>query len=500
MSEIKQEEQKYYGTQKQQLTNLTKEEYETLKTLCWVNKNLYNVALYNLRQSFFDDDTKFLSYIDNYKLCKDNENYIILNKNMAQQTIKDAQASFSSYFALVKRKKAGNYYKKVKIPNYLEKDGHYTLTFAEFNIKDGKFNVPMSPQFKKENCKIAINVPSNILEKEIKEVRIIPKNNGKFFEIQYTYLVEKEETLYNTTNVLGLDLGVVNFITAVSTLGEAFIIDGKHLKNINQWANKQNARLQGIKDKQNIPTQTKAQFNLWNKRQNRITDYSNKSVKYIIDYCKTNDIGKIVLGYTPTFQNKSKLGRVNNQNFVNIPYGQFKSKLEKMCERHNIELQVIEESYTSKSSFIDKDEIPVYDVNNPRKYTFSGERIARGLYKSKEGIILNSDINGALNILRKAGHIVSILNKSVYRPKRVYVLEDESQKIDKNKEKSDKKEKIKKECIKKDKTDNNSKEDISYKNGEPKIIKNEKADELVPSPIIKRPKKQFKKSEFDYLL
>lgn len=133
----------------------------------------------------------------------------------------------------------------------------------------------------------------------------------------------------------------------------------------------------------------------------------NKTARKIIDYCISNDIGILVVGYNETFQRGSNIGKVNNQTFVTIPYGQLRFKLEYLCKRNGITFVKQEESYTSKSSFWDKDELPVYNDDNPKTYIFSGKRVHRGMYRCANGICLNADINGALNIMRKS-NVVSL--------------------------------------------------------------------------------------------
>ena len=128
----------------------------------------------------------------------------------------------------------------------------------------------------------------------------------------------------------------------------------------------------------------------------------NKAARIIINYCIENDIGTLVVGYNETFQRESRLGKSNNQNFVNIPFGQLLKKFEYLCELNGIVFVKQEESYTAKSSFWDKDEIPKYNADTPTKYNFSGMRIQRGLYKTASGYIFNADVNGALNIMRKS--------------------------------------------------------------------------------------------------
>ena len=128
---------------------------------------------------------------------------------------------------------------------------------------------------------------------------------------------------------------------------------------------------------------------------------SNTAYK-VIDYCIANNIGTLIVGYNETFQYNSHLGKQNNQNFVNIPYGQLRHKLEYFCKLNGIVFVKQEESYTSKSSFWDRDDIPVYNADNPKEYQFSGQRLYRGLYKTASGKTINADVNGALNIMCKS--------------------------------------------------------------------------------------------------
>ena len=410
-----------FGVQKQQLKHLSKNEYKALRELCFLSKNMYNVALYSIRQYYFTEK-KFLNYAKNYHLCKDNENFAMLNSNSAQQVMKVVDRNFKSFFSLINLAKKGQYqYKDIKIPKYLPKDGFFNLIFGEFNCNKEKFTVPMSPAFKRLYGKVEFAIPKNLQGKKIKEVRILPKNNARFFEVQWIYELEESQIKLNEQNVLAIDLGIDNLCTCVTNEGKSFIIDGKKLKSINQWANKENSRLQCIKDKQKIKGTTKKQRKLWLKRNNRVNDYLNKSVKTIIDYCVQNNIGNIVIGYNPTIQNKSNMGKTNNQNFVNIPFGNIREKLQYQCDRNNIKLIEQEESYTSKADFLANDNIPNYKVGDKTLYKFSGIRISRGQYKSSTGIILNADINGALNIMRKANIIPALSVRIIEQPKRLRI-------------------------------------------------------------------------------
>ena len=413
-----------YLTLKQQVKHLSKKEFKNLKYLCHIAKNLKNQAIYNVRQHYFNNK-KYLSYNENYKILKNSENYKKLNSNMAQQILKEVDESFKSFFALLKLAKNGQYNGKIKLPNYLDKDGFTTLVIGFVRLKDDMLIVPYSNSFRKTHKEIAIKLPPVLKGKKIKEIRIIPKQHSRYFEIQYTYEVEEIQRELNKENVLGIDLGIDNLCTCVTNTGASFIIDGRKLKSINQYYNKINAKLQSIKDKQKIERTTLRQKRITRKRNNRINDYLSKAARTIVNYCLNNDIGKLVLGYNEDFQRNSNIGSINNQNFVNIPYGKLRDKLIYLCKLYGIEFKLQEESYTSKASFFDGDEIPIYDKENPQEYIFSGKRIKRGLYQTSTGKLINADCNGALNILRKSKVVdLSVLYNrgELNTPKRIRVV------------------------------------------------------------------------------
>ena len=397
-----------YLTVKQQIKHLSKEDYKSIKELCHIAKNLTNEAIYNVRQYYFTED-KFLKYEKNYTLLKSSPNYKELNSNMAQQILKEVDSSFKSFFGLIKLAKQGKYsLKDCKLPHYLSKDGYTTLVIGFVRLNGNKLILPFSNNFKKTHKVVEITIPPVLLDKKVKEIRILPKANARYFEIQYIYETECIQRNLNTQNALALDLGVNNLVTAVSSTGKSFIVDGRRLKSINQWFNKENARLQSIKDKQHFGKKpTNRQKAITRDCNNKVNDYMNKAARMIIDYCINNDIGTLIAGYNVTFQRNSHIGKQNNQNFVNIPYGRLRDKLAYMCELNGITYVEQEESYTSKASFWDKDNIPVYNNDNPKEYEFSGKRIHRGMYQCANGKCLNADVNGALNIMRKS-NVVSL--------------------------------------------------------------------------------------------
>ena len=214
--------------------------------------------------------------------------------------MKVVDRSFQSFFGLKRAVKLGTYNQKVQIPKYLPKDGYFVLILPRIDVKeDGYFRVPMSKEFASQFGTVRLPFPDRLKDKVIKEVRIHPKYNARFFEVEYVYKQEIEPKLVDPNIALAIDFGVDNLATCTTSTGASFIIDGLKLKSINQWYNKENARLQSIKDLQNIKgiTQRQARLNLG--RADRIRDYLNKTARHVIDYCIDNGIGQLIVGYNP---------------------------------------------------------------------------------------------------------------------------------------------------------------------------------------------------------
>lgn len=414
-------------TWKQNLKHLTSKQYQMLREMCHLSKNVYNESLYNIRQHYFSEGS-YLRYEANYPLMKTSENYKRLGANVAQQTMRNADYSFKSFFGLLKLAKSGKYESwRIRLPHYLPKDGLFKLCLTQAQIKDGKFRVPVSPELRKGYPeKVMIGIPEYIRDKKIHQIHIVPKHNGKFFEVVYMFDdKEPEQVKLDNSKFLGIDLGVNNLATCVTNEGKSFIIDGRKLKSCNQWYNKELSSLSSIKDKQRIKGFTNQQYLITRKRNNRVQNYIYCAAKRIIQYCLGNCIGNIVVGYNDGFQEAPNLGKVNNQNFVMIPLGKLKSRLEYLCKQYGINFILQEESYTSKASFFDNDEMPKWNPQNPKQGNFSGKRVYRGLYQTSTGYKFNADVNGALNILRKSKLVdLSVLQRrgDVNTPLRIRVI------------------------------------------------------------------------------
>lgn len=347
-----------------------------------------------------------LSYESNYHECKENRNYALLQAGVSQQILRVVDRSFKSFFNLIRKAKSGDYrFHDISIPHYRKKGGLFLLVLQKnsISIKNGFFKVPMSRDFKKlHDFDIKIPYPDRLLNKELKEVRILPCSGGRFFKIQYVYEEPEMNLNLKSDNFLSIDLGVDNLATCVSNVRTPFIVDGRNLKSINWHWNKEKAKLQSILDRQDIKGgKSNKIYAITEKRNRRINDSIKKAARYIINNCIENDIGTLVVGYNKDFKRNINIGKRSNQAFVQIPLGDLRLQLRNLCERYGMNYIEQEESYTSKSSYLDNDFLPEYKAEHPYTEDFSGKRVHRGLYKTKDGKLINADVNGAANISRK---------------------------------------------------------------------------------------------------
>ncbi len=360
----------------------------TLSWFCHISKNLYNEGNYLIRQEFFNN-SKWIRYNSLYHLLKSSNNYHQLPAQTAQQVLKILDRSWTSFFKAIKawKKDKSRFKGRPKPPGYKPKNGEFILIFT-------------NQQVKLINCvlffpkKVSFNLKTRLHDKtDIREVRIIPKGVGYVVEI--IYKKEIHPKILNKNNIIAIDLGVRNLITTVNNNGfKPFVIKGGVVKSINQYYNKERARIQSIYDRQEIKT-GKAIQKLTTKRNKKIYDYFHKASRKIIEYCVLNNIGKVVIGYNSDWKQNCQIGKKNTQNFVTIPYYKLIQQLDYKATEQGITVIRQEESYSSKCSFLDNE-----PIEHHGKYL--GRRMTRGLFKSQKGIIINADVNGAYNILRKA--------------------------------------------------------------------------------------------------
>ncbi len=380
-----------YRVQKNHL-RLKKKEYLIVRTLCRLSKNLYNYTLYVVKQYFFQDG-KYIPYEQAYHLVKDNENYRLLPPQVAQQTMKVVDRNMKSFFRLLKRRRKGNYNKPVRLPKYLPKDGFFVCIFQKdmFKVVDDKIRLSLGRNFtKKFGVKyLEFKLPPTVRSKKIKEVRIVPRCRGLWFEIHYVYEDKPVKVDLDYSAYLSIDLGVDNFATCVSSAsGTPFIIEGRGLKSFNRWWSKEKVKLQSIYDKQGIKMGRKMAW-LLRKRRNFVNNFLNQAVNYIVKYCLANKIGNVIIGELKEIKQNMDLGGVNNQNIQYIPWGLFKQKLKFKCEYHGI-------------NYIEVDEAETSITCSRCGYKDKRNRKHRRLFVCRKcGFVANADVNGALNILKK---------------------------------------------------------------------------------------------------
>ncbi|MGK7943208.1 MAG: RNA-guided endonuclease InsQ/TnpB family protein, partial [Microcystaceae cyanobacterium] len=367
---------------------------------------------------YFKDDDARMSYglrtikHPNYaQLCKDfreNNHYQGIGGQQGQQTIKSVIEVIHSYNALLKAWFNGEIKEIPKIPNY-RKRGLYQVTFTNQNIRyeelEGACYLPLAKSQKPEMENPLLVIPSGFgfNANQIAEVRIVPQN-GKLWA-EYVYKTEPLKSAnLDYSEALGIDHGLNNWLTCVSTQGKSLIINGRKVKSINQRSNRFVAKHKQGKDQ-----------TYWDEELDQAThqrnchkrDAVNKAARFIINYCLNHGIGNIVFGWNDRQKDSIKMGKRNNQNFVQIPTARLKNRIQQLAETYGIKFIETEEAYTSKASFLDHDLVPRHG-EKPSQYEFSGQRIKRGLYQDSKGQLINADANGAANILRKVATQVGI--------------------------------------------------------------------------------------------
>ena len=360
--------------------------YDELDHLCWLSKNLYNSTLYTVRQYYFANK-QFLNYqaVNKMYVCGNQPDYRALPAKVAKHTQMLVESNFKSFFALLKLKAQGKYNKPIKIPKYLnKKEGRQAVHYEKGAIS---FKEKGFIKLSKTNIKIK----TNLTKESVQFVRLVPRNN--YIAVDIGYNVNEPEQKRNN-NVLAIDIGVNNIASCVTTDGDKLLVNGKPLKYINHNYNKAVADAKSKLKTTHNRNSSKYINQIINKRNNRINDYLHKITTYIVNHAVSKDIGTIVVGYNKEWKQDTNLGKVNNQNFVHIPFYRLINLLKYKCRLKGIKFQTITEGYTSKCSFVDGEEI--------KKHTsYSGKRITRELFKTKNGLIINADINGAYNILKK---------------------------------------------------------------------------------------------------
>ena len=396
--------------------------FKSAKRLTQIARRISNRANYIMRKDLFTgrkpDQSKVDKLLKKGKLLpSDVELYNRFPAAVAQRTIQIIGDNWSSFAAAKAdwKKNPNKYLGMPKLPKYVKhaktvyipcssffvknNEVHFAkkLGLAPLRIEKGKF------QDQSYNPKAAIKV--------VNEIRLVPTGSGFRFEIIYDKHKTVEFLSSNTQSVLldkrsflSIDLGVSRFASLVSNKAgvSPILINGGDMKRINQWYNKRCAQLRSLKKYGHIKSVAE-------KRNRKIKDKLHKISRFIVDLCLDHDVGTVIVGKNKLWKQEINIGKKNNQTFTNLPHALFINVLKYKLREIGVNLIEQEESYSSKASFLDNDFVPTFDDKKPVKHIFSGKRYKRGLYRSKDGLVVHADLNGAANIAVKAGREGAIL-------------------------------------------------------------------------------------------
>ena len=372
--------------------------YALIDETAFQSKNLYNAALYMVRQTFIHEG-KYLNYHAMDKLMQQHETYQALPRKVSQWVLKGLHHNWQSFFESLKayREDPSKFNGHPQLPKYKHKTkGRNLLVYTLQAIS--------KPELEKGIVKpsqLAIAVKTK--QQCIKQVRIVPKNG--FYVVEVVYEREPIQARVDPAFCVGIDLGVTN-LAAIASNRVGFaprLVNGRPLKACNQWYNKRIKVLKKLLPKEDRERVTRQMERITNKRNRQIDHYLHTASRHIIDFLIAAGVGTVIIGLNPLWKQEVKLGKRTNQNFVSIPHSRFIDMLTYKAMLVGIQVEVREESYTSKASFLDLDPIPDYK-SGEEEHIFSGKRIGRRnrLYRAKEGKVISADVNGAYNILRKS--------------------------------------------------------------------------------------------------
>ena len=354
--------------------------------ICHKSGLLYNYVLYNVRQGIFSKN-----YLKEYefstKLNRENQfDFRNLPSSVSQQVISQVFSIIKGWMKGVKEfeKNHSKFHSKPKLPKYKngKKQNMIVFTVSSCRVKQDGYIYFVN--------NIIQPIKTNVKKEELKQVRIVPQATCYVVEVIYE---RKEDNLnLNKNNFLSIDLGLNNLCTCTNNVNQRFfIVNGKVVKSFNQWFNKTKAKRMSFVGDKGISKRLKRLIcyrNLW------INDKIHKISRFIIDFCKKNNIGTIVIGLNKNWKQNINLGKKNNQKFVEIPFSNLVDKISYKAKLVGIDVKITEESYTSKVDHLAFETLEKHDI-------YLGKRKKRGLFQSSVNQLINADINGSIGIARK---------------------------------------------------------------------------------------------------
>lgn len=322
---------------------------------------------------------------------KTHENYKLTFSQPANCTLRVLDKNWKSYFRAIKdwKKNPSKYLGMPKLPKYLNKDGRFPWMIP---------NNQLHYNYEKGTVHISNRLLNDYEWKcrcigRIIQVRFIPR--GSCYVMEIVYETEIPDVKAESNSIASIDLGVDNLVTMTNNIGlNPIIINGKGIKSINQYYNKRLAKEKSLLKIRHGKDWSKKLDSITFKRYQRIKNYMHNASSYVIKWCVENDIDTLVVGKNKEWKQNTDMSRQSNQKFVNIPYQMLLQQLKYKCENVGIKYIETEESYSSGTSFLDGEE--------PIKQNYDkARRIERGLFKSNSGLLINSDVNGSLQIMMK---------------------------------------------------------------------------------------------------
>ncbi|MDQ2097086.1 MAG: transposase [Tychonema bourrellyi B0820] len=387
------------------LLSLDPETRALIEYLCQQSGKLYNTGIYFGRQTLFKTGKLLTGKFD--LAFEPSVSKSLLAQSMPstpmQQTLMSVTEAFKSFKNLRDLHKKGQLHFRPKPPGYLNGSKLFKVAYPNSGgqkptLINGQLRFALGLTVKRwfGVSEFFLPMPSNLDYYQVKEFTILPKNGAFYLEMSYE--AEKQNHELDINQALSIDLGTAdNLAACVDTLGNSFLVDARVMKAINQlWNKKVSTRKEG---------KPQGYWDNWldrvtRKRNHQMRDGINKAAKLIVSHCLKYGIGTLVMGWNEGFKINANLGNLNNQKFVQMPLGKLKSRVKQLGDLHGIKFVETEEAYTSKASFLDGDSLPKYG-EKPMGWKASGNRIKRGLYWTADGFVVNADLNGAANILRK---------------------------------------------------------------------------------------------------
>ena len=363
--------------------------FQAIDEAAFAAKNLYNKALYLVRQSFINED-KYRNFASIFHLIKNEPEYQALPRKVSNQVLIQLHQNWLGFFEAMKAWKQSPdlFLGRPGLPRYKDKTaGRQVLSYEKQAIsKRGLDRGQVIPS------QLGIDVETN--QSQVVQCRIVPRTNHYVVEIVYEVTTQPNPKLDDEA-VASIDPGIDNLVTLTSNVAglRPLIVNGRPLKSMNQFYNKQRANLQAqLEGRRQTSKRLQA---LTTKRNRKIKDLMHKTSRFIVDHLISQGIGTLVIGRNKNWKQHINIGKVNNQKFVQIPFAQLWQMIEYKFKLAGGKVIFQEESYTSKCSFLDLEPV--------RKHqSYLGHRVNRGLFKSATGQLINADVNGSLNILRKA--------------------------------------------------------------------------------------------------